>query len=283
MKKVSTFCFCLMILGVGLVSQGCGNAKKEHSTDIVVVEQCDTVSLVTERQECQLKHFKHLTGEIYPLTIAMDIPVKGTQLLIDSIAVFLNENLYAFFDNGEERHLPYESIFSMEVGKLMEHYLKAYSPFFLPDSTTEHEFATDCLEINLMAQTNTYVTYEVNNIFYGEGVETAKEWVTFSKSDGHRLVEIISNNEMLRFYREQPQLRNEAIWEDIFNHNSGEDNPHDVVCSVGLLNDSVAHQYVYAPGIFEYAIYPLDGIASYLTKEARELVQKSIGISLNTQ
>ena len=231
-------------------------------------------ALVTERQECVLKQFKHLTGEVFPATVAIDIPVAGSKVLLDSITTFFNESLYAFFDNGEERHLPYESVFSKEVKRLIEHYHEAYSPFFQAGCTEEHEFATDCLEMNLVAKTNTYITYEVNNIFYGEGVETAKEWVTFSKSDGHRLIEIISNNEMMRFYREQPQLRNEAIWEDIFNHSIGEENPHDIVCSVGLLNDSVAHQYVYAPGIFEYAIYPLDGISSYLSKEVQYLIQK---------
>lgn len=232
----------------------------------------DSEALVIERQECVLKHFKHLTGEVFPVTVEIDIPVAGSEILLDSIATFFNESLYTFFDNGEERHLPYESVFSKDVKRLIEHYREAYSTFFQADSTEEHEFTTDCLEIRLVAQTSTYITYEANKIFYGEGIEIAKEWVTFSKNDGHRLIEIISNNELLRFYREQPQLRNEAIWEDIFNHSCGEKKPHEVVCSVGLLNDIIIHQYVYAPGIFEDATYPLDGIASYLSKEVLDLI-----------
>lgn len=239
-----------------------------------LLEQRGDDALIVERQECVLKHFKHLTGEIYPITVAIDIPIAGSEILLDSIATFFNENLYTFFDNDKERHLPYEKVVSKDVKRLLKHYREAYSPFFQTDSTEEHEFATDCLEIKLVAQTSTYVTYEVNNIFYGEGIETAKEWVTFSKSDGHRLNEIISNNEMMRFYREEPQLRSENIWEYLHNHWDEEKSPHDIVCSVGLLNDSLVHQYVYTQGIFEDVKYPLNKIAPYLSKEVQNLIKK---------
>ena len=219
-----------------------------------------------------LKHYKHLTGEVFPITIAIDIPVEGSGALVDSITTFFNENLYAFFDNGEDRHLSYESVISKNIKWLIEHYRVAYSPYFPADSTTEHEFSTDCLEMKLVAQTSAYVTYEINRIFYGEGTEIAKDWVTFVKSDGHRLKEIINNNEMLRFYREQPLLRSENIWENLHNHCDEEKSPHDIVCSVGLLNDSLVHQYVYAPGIFEDVKYPLSKITPYLSKEAKDLI-----------
>jgi len=88
-----------------------------------------------------------------------------------------------------------------KVKHLMEHYRDAYSPFFLADSADQHEFLSDCLAMNLVAQSNTYVTYEVDWIFFGEGNEAAKEWVTFVLADGHRLKEIISNKNMLWFYK----------------------------------------------------------------------------------
>lgn len=226
-------------------------------------------TLVTERQESLLKNYTHITGEVFPQVVGIDVPTKGPEALVDSIIVFLNERLYVFFDNGEECHLSYEDIFSTDLSQLVEHYHDAYAPFFLSDSTVDHEFLTDCMEINLVAQTSAYITYEVNNIFFGEGVETAKEWVTFVKSDGHRLKDVISDAEMLRFYREHPELRNNGVWEDIHD----EENPCGLACEVGLLDDSLAHQYSYAPGILEDITYPLEAIAPYLSQEAQDLIK----------
>lgn len=261
LKQIYSNCMLLVIIALILSIMCC---KQYDSKDLV---------LVTERQECVIKYFKHVTGEVFPQTIAIDIPIDGPQALMDSITRFYNEKLYNFFDNGETYHFPYEKMFSTDFKQLTEHYRKAYADFIPSDSTSEHEFATDCLELNIVAQTSKYVTYEVNSIFYGEGVENAKEWITFVKSDGHILSEVIKNSEMLRFYREQPNLRSDAIWENLFNHSSEEDSLNDIVCSVGLLKDSIAHQYIYAPGIFENFKYPLDRIAPYLTKETQDLIR----------
>ena len=228
--------------------------------------------LVVERQECFLKNYTHLT-EVLPLTIDIDLPVEGPQLLMDSVTAFLNEALYEFFDNEKECHLPYDSVFSKDVERLAEHYRDAYKPFFLADGINEHEFGADCLELNLVAQTDSYVTYEVDRVFFGEGVETGIEWVTFAKSDGHRLGEVISEDGMLRFYREHPKLRSEDVWSNVQFHLS-DSSGVGLACEVGLLNDSVAHQYVYTTGIFEDLKYPLDSIAPYLSKEARELIDR---------
>ena len=262
-KKKYSNCMWLITIVLIVVMMSCKGGKLDDSKNL---------TLVTERQECVLKYFKHITGEVTPLTITIDIPVDGSQTLVDSITLFINEKLYNFFDDKENYHLPYENVFSTDVKQLTEHYRKAYASFSTSDSTAEHEFATDCMEINMVAQTRTYVTYEVNNIFFGEGIETTKEWVTFVKSDGHRLAEVINDSEMLRFYREHSELRNEDIWEDLLNHCYEEDSLNDIVCSVGLLEDSIAHQYIYAPGIFEDVKYPIDGIAPYLTKEVQNLI-----------
>lgn len=232
----------------------------------------ETISspLVTEREECFLKNYIHITEEALPVTISIDLPVEGPQPLMDSLTVFLNKTLYEFFDNDGEQHLPYDSVFSKDVRKLAEHYQKAYKPFYPADSIADHEFNSDCLEVKLVAQTNSYITYEVDRIFYGEGVETATDWVTFVKSDGHRLTEVISNDNMMRFYKEHPEQRNNDIWESVQFHLS-EHGEAELVSSIGLLNDSVAHQYAYTAGIFEDVKYPLETIAPYLSKEAAEL------------
>ena len=117
---------------------------------------------------------------------------------------------------------------------------------------------------------DTYVTYEIDWVFYGERLEVAKEWATFVRADGHRLTEIISNKNMLRFYKKYPELRSKDIWLHIHTY----DNKDYLVGSVGLLNDSVAHQYAYAPGIVEDVHYPLELILPYLSKEAKSLIAK---------
>ena len=234
--------------------------------------QKDSQLLVTERQECKLGDYTHMTGEVFPLTIGIDIPTEGPQALVENITDFLNEELYDFFDNGLNI-IPYESLYSKDANHLAEHYREAYAASFFAGDSTVYEFPPCCLEIKLAAQTKTYVTFQVNHIFFGEGVEVMTEWTTFDKSDGHRLQEVISDAEMLRFYREHPELRNNDVWSDIQLYYQEDDAASGLSGNVGLLNDSLAHQYTYAPGIFEDMTYPLEAIAPYLSQEAQELIK----------
>lgn len=245
-------------------------------TLILMLTSCCTIQkendqqFVTKNHMCVLKNYTHITTEVLPLYISIDLPVKGPQPLMDSLTFFLNQALYHYFDNGDDRHLPYETVYTKDVIQLVEHYRDSYKCFFLNDSTIEHEFESDCLSVTLCAQTDSYVTYEVDRLFYGEGDEVSKEWVTFIFPDGHRLKEIISKKNLLRFYEEHPELRSHDLWEQILSHDEGTD----FVGEVGLLNDSVVHQYVYAPGIFEDIRYPLDIIAPYLSNNARKLIKQ---------
>lgn len=239
-------------------------------TNFCVIQEANSQPLVVENHECVLKNYTHVTSMVLPLYISIDLPIRGPKDLTDSLTDFLNETLYQYFDNGNDRHLPYQTVYSKDIRHLIEHYRDAYKRFFLPDSSELHEFNTDCLEISLVAQNDTYITYKVNWIFWGEGEEDAKEWVTFVLADGHRLTEIISNKKMLKFYRKHPELRNEDVWNTICLY----DRKSCLVGSVGLLNDAVAHQFLYAPGIEEVTKYPLDAIAPYLSKEAKALISK---------
>ena len=219
-----------------------------------------------------MKDYTHITGETYPLTIDIDIPVEGPQALIENITDFLNEELYNFFDYYQN-YIPYESLYSKDAKHLIEHYREAYAPYFTADTTGTCFFKTHCMEIKLAAQTKTYVTYQVDYIFFGEGLEVMTEWTTFDKSDGHRLEEVISDAEMLRFYREHPELRNDDIWSNILFNCQEDDAPSVPTSDFGLLSDSLAHQYTYATGIYEDMTYPLDVIAPYLSEEAQELIK----------
>lgn len=226
----------------------------------------------TQYQECTLKNYTHVTGHVFPLTIGMDLPVKGPQSLMDSLTSFLNETLYRYFDNGENSHLPYESVYSQDIEHLMEHYKEAYRPLFLADSSDEHEFYSECLSLRMVAQTDAYITYQLDWIYFLEGDVVANEWVTFAKSDGHRLGEIISNENMLRFYEEHPECWDKGIWEYTqWKFSEGNDmlagNP------VGLVGDTVTYQYMFAPGILEDLKFPLATIKPYLSEEVQKLVK----------
>lgn len=231
----------------------------------------DDGTVATERQECFLKHFTHLRENDCDLVITADLPVKGAKTVIDSITVFLNEQLYEYFDKGEDGfRLPYETVFSADIPHLLEHYRDAYSPYFDADSTHICEFATHCLELNMVAQTATYITYEINNVFFGEGIEEARSWVTFAKADGHRLRSVISPENLVRFFQEHPEQRNSDIWNDI--QSKTENNESLRVFNVGLLNDSLAFQYVWTTGAYDDSKYDLTTLRPYLSTEAQELI-----------
>lgn len=227
---------------------------------------------MTETQVCFLKHFTHLTGEVFPLCITLDVPVEGPGELMDSITVFLNKTLYAFFDNGSDRHLPYEQVHSKNRARLADHYRDLYFPYFEEDRSGMHEFLSDCLDVKLATQTDTYVTYGVEHIFWGEGVETDTEWITFLIGDGHRLSEVISELNLYRFYKDHPEYRNDNVCETVLDRYRKHIIFSEDEVNVGLLADSVAIQYVYAPGIFEIVKYPANAISPYLSTEAQELI-----------
>jgi hypothetical protein len=229
-------------------------------------------TLVIKRQTCFLKEYTHLQEKDCGLGIVADLPVKGPKTLVDSITVFLNEELYEYFDYSIDgnHHLPYQKVFSNDIPHLLKHYQKVYRPYYDVKNPGVCEFATHCIELNLVAQTTTYVTYEVVYQFFGEGLEEARSWVTFSKSDGHRLQEVITTDNLLRFFKEHPEQRDKDIWDDIIYTMNKYGSPKSF--SVGLLNDSLALQYAWAPGIFDDFKYSLEPWKPYLTPEAQMLV-----------
>lgn len=210
--------------------------------------------------------FKH--NDSY-MNIYMDIPVNVPKVLTDSITRFFNEELYRLFDNGGDRHLAYAKVFSTDLSKLSKHYWKAYRPFYDKDAPYITPFV-HWFELNMVAQTDNYVTYEIVSGYRGEGAEEARSWATFDKSDGHRLKEVISTENMLRFFQEHPEIRNDDIWDNIqYYLNEG----YNVFLNnVGLLSNSVAFQYMWNMGIYEDFTYDLEVIKPYLSKEAQELI-----------
>ena len=260
MKKTKQFglLFTMGWMMMALVLTGCATNCKTTDKPYAV-----------ENHHCFLKHFTHLEPNDYDMYVAIDIPVNAPKAITDSITVFMNEELYSLFDNGEDRHLSYEKVFSTNLTNLAEHYCDAYRPFYDEDEPYITEYV-HWLELNMVAQTETYVTYEVLCGFMGEGLEELRSWTTFVKKDGLRLKEVISSENMLRFYEDYPEFMDFDIWCDV---------QHDLtegfsfsLDNTGLLNDSLAFQYFWNMGIYEDYKYPLKYLKPYLSEEAQALV-----------
>ena len=124
----------------------------------------------------------------------------------------------------------------------------------------------------MVAQTASYVTYEIVNVFFGEGLEEARSWVTFAKSDGHRVQDVITTESMILFYQENPDERDNDVWGHIQYKLDNNEMIH--LDNVGLLNDSLAFQFIWNVGIYEDFKYDLATIKPYLSREAQKLISK---------
>ena len=260
MKNNAKATLCLLMAGVMAASLSLSCATNCKTTD---------KPFAVENHHCFLKHFTHFEPNDSDMYVAIDIPVNAPKAITDSITMFINEELYSLFDNGKDRHLPYEKVFSANLSNLAEHYCNAYRPFYDEDEPYITEYV-HWLELNMVAQTETYVTYEVLCGFMGEGLEELRSWTTFIKKDGHRLKEVIRSENMLRFYEDYPEMIAADIWCDV---------QHDLtegfsfsLDNTGLLHDSLAFQYFWNMGIYEDYKYPLKYVKPYLSEEAQALV-----------
>ena len=251
-------CMAVVLLVLASAMNGC-------KTNEVAGEQ----SLVVERQESVVRGINHpITGSPYDIGAVIDAPMKGPQVLMDSIIAFLNQELYEYYESDEPGFLTYDEVATSDSHHLLAHYQEAYKDNLERDSD---RVSYENLEVVVSAQTDSYVTYESNRSFYGEGLTINQNWVTFRKSDGRRFDGVISYDNLLRFMAEHPDLRSSDVWSDIqFKLNNGEGV---LLENTGLVNDTVMHQHCYANGIFETMTYDLPTILPYLSKEVQDLVK----------
>lgn len=124
----------------------------------------------------------------------------------------------------------------------------------------------------MVEQTETYVTYRLTTYFVGEGDFEYSDWVTFYKNDGHRLREVISDDDFLRFLEENPDQRANSGWDDMQGLISA---GYDVGGRnyFGLKKDKVLNEYIYDPGIIDTTWYDMKVIKPYLSDEAKRLLE----------
>ncbi len=254
MKNFAKASLWLLITGVmmTMLSVGCGTSRKTTKNSFAV-----------ERQICPMKHIVIEFLDEFDATIYMDYPANAPKKLTDSVTAFINKTLYAYFEDGDEIHIPYQDVYSTDLPRIAEHYWNAYRSFYDRHGPTFH-----WLDMNIVAQTDTYVTYEVVLSFRGEGVHEFREWTTFVKNDGHRLKEVISNDNLLRFYEDYPELMGSGSITELQRFISeGYDQ-----CVKGLLSDSLACVFLDNTGHEDIDLYDLKVLKPYLSKEVQKLV-----------
>lgn len=261
MKKTTKSILCVMAIGVvTLALMGFQTHTKSKKQ-----------SLVVERQECVLQHMiGAYSSEDSDIGITVDVPVGGDPVLVDSVMHFLNQAIYGFFEPSYHPRFSQGKVYCANAKHLLSHYQKAYKPFMTdtcyrisqPPCCTDGHY----LSVTLMEQTQTFVTYQVRVLHIGEGDCEYLSWVTFDKSDGHRLAEVIGADRVDGFVMEKCGV------DDAQNRlSSGADVAWRF--SFGLTTDSLRVQYFYAPGIVETMAFDMKTAYPYLSKEAKKLLR----------
>ena len=241
------------MLLTGLALQGCKNKD-----DVEEVKPLGSQLLVVERQGADLIVGDEFT---YPLVIQMDIPIAGPQMLVDSLTAFFNEQLYEYCEEEGDAHKKFEKVRTNNVANLLQHYFDIYKPYFLK----EMEWSS-CFSIVLLAQTENYVTYGSTHHHCGGSCGSEMFCYVFSKKDGHRLGEIISHENLEKFYADHKEY---TKWEYSWEYMSDLNLPRDYF---GLLEDSLLFAVNGVGNHYEVQQFGYEKMLPYLSKEAQQFI-----------
>ena len=253
MKKVF-----ILFMSIVIALQGCGSAKTESTKDLMVVEHIDSV------------YGNNGDNNYEWVAFDVDIPIKGPQLLMDSLLVFVNKQLYGACESNvhfDEDTVTFnkEDMFTDDGERLFGYYMEKYRPL-IQDSL----WRTFGMTMKMEAQTETFVTYGLELFYCGAGCSSDKYYYTFDKSDGHQIKEIISHDNLVRFFKDYPKYaaNEEYSWE--FNPDTDYFN----TC-YGLLEDSLSLVILGAYNHYFSVEIPLDWISSYLSPEVQTMLEKN--------
>lgn len=262
MKK-HYFLLLLVIAGLVVGLLGCGNAKMELSKDLVVVEQTDTV------------YGGHEENSYCWAAITIDIPDNGPKVLIDSVMALVNESLYKFCElsvSYDDRVAAFskEDVFTDDAKKVLSHYIEKYEPL-IEDSLCN----THGIILKMEAQTEKLVTYGLEHFHCGASCGSEKYYHTFDKRDGHQVKEIISHDNLIRFFGDYPEYSTigadpwagEPGWK--FSQENAFDNS-----SYGLLDDHFSLVIMGYGNHYMLTGFPYSQIFSYLSPETQALVEQ---------
>ncbi len=234
---------------------GCGSAKVEHSKDLVVVQQVDSV------------FGSHEENNYCRAFLDLDVPINGPQFLMDSVLALINKEVYEyceFCSHPDGKTYNPEEVFTGDGRQLLNYYMEKYRPL-LKDSLWNMFHLTLKMEV----QTESYVTYGLENHHCGASCGSEKFYYTFDKRDGHQIKEIISHKNLSRFFGDYPEYVNneDYLWKYSLEAN------YDNSC-YGLLED---HFSLVIIGWYNHYFgidIPYSQIFSYLSPEAQTLVER---------
>lgn len=259
-KELKSLGTLFAVVSIFMALQGC---NQECPKDLVVVEQTDSVCGNNEDNQYEWATYK------------VDVPIDGPQALVDSVMAFINRQLYEACESNvhfDERYLTFskEEVFIDDNERLLSHYMEKYKP--LMEDSLWRVFG---LELKMEAQTDRYVTYGLERFYCGASCSSEKQFYTFYKSDGRQVTEIISNDNLVRFFTDYPEYT--SIEDDPWFGRAGwqffpEDNADRY--DFGLLDDHFALAIQGCGNHYLLLSFPYSQIFSYLSPEAQALVER---------
>lgn len=264
MVDIKSFIFVFVCLVA--MSFSCKSTDLAKTNDLVVMEQKDTIcgSREANRHSC--------------VSFCVDVPVNGPKALVDSVMAQVNREMYQMCEhyvacgNRHDGHVAYseKEMFTRDGARLLDHYLKKYKPII-----EENLCDTYGIEMKMEAQTEKYVTYGVKR-FLGEiRCASEKYYYTFDKNDGHLVKEIISEENLARFFKDYPEYN--SVEEDLLFGRAGwRFVPGDDTYSYdfGLLDDHFSIAIKGGNAHYLLLSFPYGQIFSYLSPEVQALVER---------
>lgn len=246
---------------------GCNTPNQKPSKDLVIMEQTDSVHGGHEENNCCWASFN------------IDVPVNGPKVLVDSVMVLVNREVYKmceysieFFVNRRDENVAYseKEMFTNDGKQLLSHYMDKYKSL-IEDSL----WNTFGLDMKLEAQTEKYVTYGVENYYCGANCSSEKHFFTFDKSDGHLVKELISRESLVRFfsdYSEYNHLRVNPLLGELGSKITTDYEVNNSDC--GLLDNHLSLVFQIDRN-FELENIPYHQIFPYLSPEVQNLVEQN--------
>lgn len=244
---------------VMMVLMGCGSAYMERSKDLVIVEQIDSV------------FGNHEENNYCRAFFDLDLPVNGSQALVDSVMALINREVYHFCEicsHSDDSVVTYspEEVFTDDGRHLLSHYMEKYRPLL-----TDSLWNMFHLSLKMEVQTESYVTYGMEYHHCGGSCGSEKYYYTFDKRDGHLLKEVISHENLVHFFEDYSEY---AEKEDFIWKYSPESN-YDNSC-YGLLDNRFSLVIIGWYNHYFSVDVPYSHIFSYLSPEAQALVGQKI-------
>jgi len=247
--------YCILIIaGFMAALSGCQSGNQTNALDLEVLEQTDSVFSAS--------------GWTWA-TFDIDVPVNGPQVLVDSVMALINKEVHHMCEISAESferpegcgYVAYseQEMFTNDGTRLLSHYLEKYKQLIKDSVSCTLDF-----ELKMEAQTARFVTFGLECLHCGASCGSYKSYYTYDKSDGHQIKEMISHDNLMRFFKDYPEYRSYI-----------DDGPGDefINFDYGFLDDNFSIAVMGYDNHFGLLSVPYDEIFPYLSPDAQALVE----------